>query len=196
METVLAPEIIIKIFQNLSPTNLKNVVLVCKKWQQLAEDPSLWTWCEITINSINDLKNLKLRRLNWIENIHLGNLHKVLLGDEKKEVSILGYDNLSCYDSCKECATKLIDNFCKKCNKKYKDQIVKDCYVSLYVQDVHNEENIMNIFAFKRVLNIEFQSQEEAEKALDELIGKNVIIEYDLPETEEGRYKLIKLHKG
>ena len=71
MDTLLPPEIINKIFQNLSSQSLKNVMLVCKKWKVIAEDPRLWTWCQITVENKNDLKKLNIRRLQWIESINL-----------------------------------------------------------------------------------------------------------------------------
>ena len=75
METTLPPEMIIKIFQQLCPRDLKNVVMVCKMWKMLAEDPSLWTWCQVAIQNTNDLKKLSLSRLKWIENVILTDCH-------------------------------------------------------------------------------------------------------------------------
>ena len=118
----------------------------------------------------------------------------VFLGDEKSKVGILGYDNLNCYDSCKKCSSKLIEHFCKKCQKQ-NDEKTQDFYVTLYVQDAENEENIMNVFAFKKDLNVEFEEETEILKILDDLVGKTLTIEYNKPEVEDGRYKLVKLYK-
>ena len=119
----------------------------------------------------------------------------VFLGDEKTDIRVLGYENLICYESCKKCATKLIELFCKKCQKNVEDEKATDFYVTLYVQDVQNEDNIMNMFAFKKDLNIDMIKEDDIEKRLEDLVGKTNTIEYDKPENDGGRYKLVKLHK-
>ena len=118
----------------------------------------------------------------------------VLLGDEKTTGNILGYENFNIYNSCKKCFSKLLDNYCKKCKKEVGNDAANDFYVTLYVQDVDDEENIMSIFAFKHDLKMDTNETEEFEKALDDLTGKTYIIEYNKTEDEE-RLKLVKLHK-
>ena len=120
--------------------------------------------------------------------------HDVLLGDEKTQVKMLGYDNLNSYDSCEQCSTKLMEKFCKKCGKEVDEKYVWDYYVTLYVEDVNDEENIMEMFAFKKDLNLKVSEIKELEKTLDEHAGQTFTMEYNKPE-DEGRYRLVKLHK-
>ena len=107
MDVMLPPEIIIKIFQNLSHRNLKNVVLVSRNWKVMAEDPSLWTWCQVTIQSRIDLKKLNIRRLQWIENINLADIQPHFLDvllrrveslPKMKRISGLSFKNLECVE--------------------------------------------------------------------------------------------------
>jgi hypothetical protein len=44
MSNILPPEILLKIFHHLTNLDMKVVVLVCRKWSELGETPSLWTW--------------------------------------------------------------------------------------------------------------------------------------------------------
>ena len=117
------------------------------------------------------------------------------MGDEQVKGNILGFESFCSYDSCKTCFSKLDENFCKKCQKDVEDGKKKDFYVTLYVQDAQNEENIMDIFAFKKDLDINANEDELVEKHLDDLVGKTFMIEYNKPEGE-GRFKLVKLHKN
>lgn len=88
----------------------------------------------------------------------------------------------------------MIDDFCKKCQKNIEGEKNNDFYVTLYVQDVNDEENIMCLFAFKKDLDIDNKETEEFDKVLAELTGKTHIIEYNKPEND-GKYKLVKIQK-
>ena len=118
----------------------------------------------------------------------------VMLGDEKTRVNILGFENLKKYESCQKCWTKLSDKYCKKCLKEVDENYAWDFYVTLYVQDVDNEENIMEVFSFKKDLNVQIEEKEDLDKCLEDLTGQTVSIEYNKPK-DEGRYKLVRLHK-
>jgi len=47
----LPPEIMRQIFLLLPPRDLKNVLLVCKKWKEAGEDPYLWSWAMVTVKN-------------------------------------------------------------------------------------------------------------------------------------------------
>lgn len=123
----------------------------------------------------------------------------VLLGDEKFDGIILGYDDLNIYESCIKCLTKLNDDFCKRCNRKVDDQKSNDFYVTLYAQNINDEEQIMDIFAFRRDLSINNEKHEEFEKILDEMTAKSYTIEYNKPrndkEGNDQKHKLVKIEK-
>ena len=73
--TDLPPEMILEIFEKLHPRDLKMVMLVCRKWKNIGENPTLWSWCILTLSSQNDLVKLKVRRTSNIENICVGKCH-------------------------------------------------------------------------------------------------------------------------
>jgi hypothetical protein len=51
------------------------VMLVCKKWKDIAEDPRLWTWSVVTVINSPDLEKLEIHRLQLIQNIRLRPSH-------------------------------------------------------------------------------------------------------------------------
>ena len=118
----------------------------------------------------------------------------VLLGDEKCIGIVLGYQDLTTYESCMKCSSKLAEDFCRKCQKHVEGKKVNDFYVKVYVQDKHDEENIMELFAFKKDLRIQSDTNEEFEKILDDLTDKTHIIEYNKDE-DNGKMKLVKLKR-
>ena len=99
----LPPEIILKIFQNLSPRDLKNNMLVCQRWKVIAENSRLWSWCTIDIGSVTDLLKLGMRRAQNIEKICLENcpsrelndVMKALVDANLKIIKGLAFKNLS-----------------------------------------------------------------------------------------------------
>ena len=68
-EPNLPTEILFRIFQLLSPKDLKTVVLVCKLWRDLGEDPSFWTWSVVKIDSEEDFQKLNIGRLQQLQEI-------------------------------------------------------------------------------------------------------------------------------
>jgi len=69
----LPEEIMITIFHYLPPQDLKSVVLVCKEWRDVGEDPTLWTWAVVLIfNCREDLQKLDIRRSQMVEEIDVG----------------------------------------------------------------------------------------------------------------------------
>ena len=55
--TNLPFEVLSQIIRMLPPEDLKTVMLVCKAWKKMTEDPKLWTWLVVSISTIRDLKN-------------------------------------------------------------------------------------------------------------------------------------------
>ena len=49
---------------------------------------------------------------------------------------------------------------------------------------IQSEEKIMDLFAFKKDLQIKSEEDADFEKTLEELTGKTVIIEYNNPEGD------------
>ena len=119
----------------------------------------------------------------------------VLIGDEKCTVLILGYADLNVYESCQKCCSKLSEEYCKKCQKNVAGNKRNDFYVTLYGQDIKSEEKIMDLFAFKKDLQIESEENADFEKTLEELTGKTVLIEYNHPEGDE-KFKLVKIYEN
>ena len=67
----LPREILMRCFYSLAPPDLKSCVLVSEEWREVGEDPSLWTWCKVTIRSREDLDKLSVRRLRKIQRIRI-----------------------------------------------------------------------------------------------------------------------------
>jgi len=67
----LPEEMLIQIFQLLTPKDLKNVTLVCKQWREIGEDPSLWTWAVVTVETREEIQKLKIHRLQRVENVRV-----------------------------------------------------------------------------------------------------------------------------
>jgi len=67
----LPAEMLIKVFSFVPVRDRKNVVLVSKRWREVGEDPSLWTWCRIRVYSKDDIHNLSMRRLKHIQEIQI-----------------------------------------------------------------------------------------------------------------------------
>lgn len=111
--SVLPAEVLRIILRKLSNKDLSKVVLVCKTWRELGEDPSLWKWDTVAVYSNMYLKKTKgrrgdqrmlgLRRLEHVKNIsvfrhgwvsgELKNLFKAMLRLHK--LSWLVMDNFS-----------------------------------------------------------------------------------------------------
>ena len=70
---VLPAEMMMRILQLLPPEDLKMVVLVCRKWRDMGEDPSLWTWCQVRYKagSKSHLQKLTVRRLQMLQHLHV-----------------------------------------------------------------------------------------------------------------------------
>jgi len=70
----LPNELLFGIFQQLSPQDMKAVVLVCKSWRVMGEDPTFWTWAVVTVSNKDDLNKLKIPRLAMMQEVIITHL--------------------------------------------------------------------------------------------------------------------------
>ena len=49
LSTLLPRELLYQVFLLLTPRDRKSVVLVCRRWRTVGEDPRLWTWVQLTL---------------------------------------------------------------------------------------------------------------------------------------------------
>jgi len=49
----LPDEVLEEVFRLLSPTDLKSVVMVCRRWREVGEVPALWSWVRVEVNEDN-----------------------------------------------------------------------------------------------------------------------------------------------
>ena len=62
-------EIFLSIFKQLSPQDLKSAVLVSKSWQEVGEDPALWTWAVVRVDSRHDFEKFNIQRLQLLREL-------------------------------------------------------------------------------------------------------------------------------
>ena len=62
-------EIFLSIFKQLSPQDLKSAVLVSKSWQEVGEDPALWTWAVVRVDSRHDFEKFNIQRLKLLREL-------------------------------------------------------------------------------------------------------------------------------
>jgi len=62
----------IRICKLLPPKDLKSVMLVCRKWMQMGEDPTLWTWSRVRVKSREDFHILSFRRFQLVQELEIG----------------------------------------------------------------------------------------------------------------------------
>jgi hypothetical protein len=75
----------VRIFQMLPGQDLKTMMLVCRAWKVMGEDPTLWTWLKVTVNSREDFLKLKMKRFQLIQGIFVGWKFNSKLGSQWKE---------------------------------------------------------------------------------------------------------------
>jgi len=56
----------------LPPQDLKSVMLVCKEWMEMGEDPTLWTWSRVKLQSSQDFHKLIIRRFQLVQELEIG----------------------------------------------------------------------------------------------------------------------------
>merc|ERR1719361_2909902 len=66
---VLPAEMLERIFLLLEPKDLKNSVLVCKRWAQVGEASTLWTWVSLTLGrkTLAAMSSTRLRQLRKVQ---------------------------------------------------------------------------------------------------------------------------------
>jgi len=69
-------EIMVRIFHMLPSHDLKRVMLVCRTWKDMGENPTLWTWLKVKVNSREDFLKLKIARLQLIQSVNVGKFGK------------------------------------------------------------------------------------------------------------------------
>jgi len=67
----LPEEIMVTIFSLLPPQDLKSVMLVCKSWMSMGEDPSLWTWVGLVIRRREEFHKLRVRRFKFLDQLEV-----------------------------------------------------------------------------------------------------------------------------
>jgi len=65
----LPGEMLVRLFGLVSLEDLKNIVLVNRRWRQVGEEPILWRKCVLTIHNKEDINKVKIRRCRRIRNI-------------------------------------------------------------------------------------------------------------------------------
>jgi hypothetical protein len=65
----LPNEIFFFIFKQLSPQDLKSAVLVSKSWREVGEDPHLWTWAVVRVDSRLDFEKFNIQRLQLLREV-------------------------------------------------------------------------------------------------------------------------------
>ena len=79
---MLPVELLLKIFSLLQPQDLKSVILVCKRWKEVGDDPYLWMWTTVTVkkNSLEIIPSLlSTNRMRLLKTIRLGAVSDTLL---------------------------------------------------------------------------------------------------------------------
>jgi len=79
---LLPVEILLKLFTLLPPRDLKSVVLVCKKWKDVGDDPYLWMWAKVTVkkDTLKEISTfLSTKRMRLLKTIGLRAVSNTLL---------------------------------------------------------------------------------------------------------------------
>ena len=109
-------------------------------------------------------------------------------GDETITGEVIGYGELSLYQSCRLHYKKIDDSKCPKCDTELQEKdILDDCRTELYIEthegkDTEDNSDVKEILIFKRVLNI--MKDEDIEEHLNELTGHTVKIDYNTGDAE------------
>ena len=73
--TDLPEEMVLKIFELLPQKDIKSVMLVCKEWMEFAENPVLWSWSFVHIDTKLDFQKLKTQRIHSLSEIDVKMCH-------------------------------------------------------------------------------------------------------------------------
>ena len=117
------------------------------------------------------------------------NFKQIGNGDQSVTGTVIGYGDISIYQSCKLHYKKIDENLkCPNCETELnKDGILDDCRTELFIEaekgDKDEEESdVKEILIFKRVLAI--KEGENIEEHLNELTGHMVKIDYNIDNAE------------
>ena len=135
------------------------------------------------------LMTTKFTKISQANEEDRANFENVKIAENLIKGTILGYGEINNYKSCEKHWTKLDENDeCRKCEGS--PQKVKfDFNTDLYIQDAETDD-IKSFLIFKRqatMINLEDDqnSQESVAMKMDELEGKECIVEFDEPADEE-----------
>ena len=138
----------------------------------------------------NDETKMRLHTTNFTK-IEAGTLEDVLNfkdvgnGDETVTGTIIGFGELSIYNSCKQHFKKLDgNNKCPTCNVELKEEdVLEDFRVELYMEVSNNEEtDVKEILIFKRVLNLEEGAN--IDEKLNTLTDQKAKIDYNTDDDQ------------
>ena len=62
-------EMLKEVHRRLTPSSLKQAVLVDKRWKDVGQDPDLWEWCRVAVYRKEDIDNLSIKRLKNIKEL-------------------------------------------------------------------------------------------------------------------------------
>ena len=117
------------------------------------------------------------------------NFKQIGNGDESITGAIIGFGDLSIYQSCKVHFKKLDEtNSCPKCDKELKDEdILEDFRAEIYIEaqngNLNDEETeVKQILIFKRTIDI--KQGEDIEEKLNSMTGKMVKIDFNSDDAE------------
>ena len=74
INALLPNEMMRKVFFYLSPPDLKASMLVCKRWAEVGQAPTLWTWVTFTVDRINTEsmpEQMSLKRLQYVRKLDI-----------------------------------------------------------------------------------------------------------------------------
>jgi len=81
----LPEEVMVKIYHKLCPKDLKMIVLVCKTWREMGEDPLLWNWSHVCVHR-HDIFKLNIRRLKCVQYVDVASYYWPWEDDKLKQL--------------------------------------------------------------------------------------------------------------
>ena len=93
-------------------------MMVCKSWSEMGEDPKMWTWSVVRVNSREDFQKLKIKRLQLLagDQTHLsdGQLTHVFM--DPWAVTTDSFRDLKCEYCNMGMKGEKDNNYCQLCN--------------------------------------------------------------------------------
>ena len=182
--------------------NQKNSINLYKHHQDKVETGQSYKITKLKVNNFKkeDQDFNRLGTTHATKIVQASEKHKeefekngVILGDKVVKGTILGVADLKCYESCVQCWCKVDEEgFCRKCFKKITEK-KKDFNMVLYVQNIEDEDDILDLFVFKSTLDMK-----DLEENIDEgLLNKRLVdqichAEY-IENKEDEKKKVVKI---